>query len=72
VIRGIKMKNRILGALVVMSALSAGSASAVSAYDVSGVTTALTDVGGQILIVGAAVLLVYVAIKAYKWIRRAL
>jgi hypothetical protein len=66
------MKQFLLSVFASVLAAFGMSAFAASAYDITGVTTALTDVGGQILLVGAAVLLVFVAIKAYKWIRRAL
>lgn len=58
-------------ALVPASFLVAGAANA-TAVDVSGV---VADIGAQaapIAAIGAAVLLVYVGIKAFKWVRQAL
>lgn len=46
----------------------AGVSSAHAAIDV----TAITAAGADIALVGAAVFVVYVGIKLYKWIRRAL
>ena len=40
--------------------------------DVSGVVSAINDAVGPIGQIGAAVLLVLVAIKVYKWVRRAM
>jgi hypothetical protein len=48
------------------------SAFAQSTIDVSGVTGALTNVSAAVATVGAAVLVVYVGVKAYKYIRAAL
>lgn len=53
-------------------ASSFGAAAQAAAVDV---TALVTDVGAQIVSiasVGAAVLLVYIAVKAFKWVRRAL
>lgn len=67
------MKSNLLAVSVGLGSLAyAGLSSATSAYDISAVQTSLTDVGGQIILVGLAVLAVVIAIKAYKWIRRAL
>jgi hypothetical protein len=48
----------------------AGSASA--AIDTAGITSALTDAGTAAGVVGAAVLIVYVGIKAFKMIKGAM
>ena len=55
--------NKILSTIVLLSPLSA-----MAAVDVTAITGAATDVG----LVAAAVFGVYVAIKATKFIRRAL
>ena len=58
-------------ALVPASFLFAGAANA-AAVDVSGI---VSDIGAQaapIAAIGGAVLLVYVGIKAFKWVRQAL
>lgn len=43
-----------------------------AAMDTTSVTTALTDAGAAVAVVGAAVLVVYVGIKAFKMVRSAL
>ena len=58
-------------ALVPASFLVAGAANA-AAVDVSGVVTDIAAQAAPIAAIGAAVLLVYVGIKAFKWVRRAL
>lgn len=65
-----KVKTRAL-ALVPASFLVGGAANA-AAVDVSGI---VGDIGAQavpIAAIGGAVLLVYVGIKAFKWVRQAL
>ena len=53
--------------------LASGMASATStAIDVSAVTTSIADQAAPIALIGAAVLLLTVGIKAFKWVRRAL
>ena len=58
-------------ALLPASFLVAGAANA-AAVDVSGVVTDIAAQAAPIAAIGAAVLLVYVGIKAFKWVRRAL
>lgn len=53
-----------------LAVASVGAAHA--AIDTTGVTSALTDAGSAVAVVGAAVLVVYVGIKAYKMIKGAL
>jgi hypothetical protein len=55
-------------ALVVLVSVSAASFAA----DTAGVTSALTEAGTAIGVVGAAVLVVVVGTKVFKWIARAL
>lgn len=50
--------------VVALGAMESASAS----IDVSGITSA----GADIATVGAAVFLVYIAVKAFHWVRRAL
>ena len=38
----------------------------------AGVTTAITEAAADVAVIGAAVIIVFVAIKAWKWIRGAL
>jgi len=59
-------------ALVGAGALVTGFAANAAAVDVAGV---VTDIGAQtasIVAIGGAVLLVYVGVKAFKWVRAAL
>ena len=58
-------------ALVPASFLVAGAANA-AAVDVSAVVTDIAAQAAPIAAIGAAVLLIYVGIKAFKWVRRAL
>ncbi len=58
-------------ALVPASFLVAGAANA-AAVDVGAVVTDIAAQAAPIAAIGAAVLLVYVGIKAFKWVRRAL
>lgn len=58
-------------ALVPASFLVAGAANA-AAVDVSDVVTDIAAQAAPIAAIGAAVLLVFVGIKAFKWVRRAL
>jgi hypothetical protein len=63
-----------LGALALIGStavLAAGSASA-AAIDVTAVTAAISDTLTPVGLIGAGVLLVLVAVKTYKWIRRAM
>lgn len=58
-------------AVVALSALfAAGFAHA--EIDVSGVTTEISSASTAVATVGAAILLLYVGIKAYQWVRKAL
>ena len=64
-----KTLNRSLVAIVATAGTAAANAAAVD------VTAVVTDIGAQIApitAVGGAVLTVFVAIKAFKWVRRAL
>jgi hypothetical protein len=63
--------NKRLG---VLSAFALAGAASVPAYaiDVAGVVTEIDGTVAPIGLIGAAVLLVIVAIKAYKWVRRAM
>jgi len=52
--------------------MSFAAASAQAAIDVTAVTAATTDAATAVGVIGAAVLVVIVGVKAYKWIRGAL
>lgn len=65
------MPKNVLAVLAVPLVLAAGSASA-AAIDVADV---VTDIGAQaapVALIGTAVLILFVGIKAFKWVRRAL
>ena len=66
-----KAKN--LGsALVVTGGILAAQASHAAAIDVSDVVTDIAAQATPVGLIGAAVLLLYVAIKAFRWVRQAL
>lgn len=71
-----KMKSKAFGLLAAMATLFAVSPAAFAggggAVDVTGVVSAINDTIGPVGAIGAAVLLVLVAIKTYKWVRRAM
>ncbi len=59
--------------LAVLGASAVTSASAFAAApDVSGVVTEIGGTAAPIAAIGAAVLLVFVGIKTFKWVRRAM
>lgn len=60
--------------LVPMSAVLAAASSlpAEAAVDVTGVVAEIAGASAPIALIGAAVLLVFVGIKTFKWVRRAL
>ena len=64
------MKRKVL-AMLVPALLVAGAANA-AAVDVSGIVTDIAAQAVPIAAIGGAVLLVYVGIKAFKWVRQAL
>ena len=63
------MKNRNI-ALVALASLF--TAPAFAAVDVSSVVTEISGASAPIAAIGAAVLVVMVGIKVYKWVRRAM
>ena len=61
------------GAVVAgLSLITLSGSAAATEIDVSSVTTAIAGAATPIASIGAAVLLVLVGVKVYKWIRRAL
>jgi hypothetical protein len=67
-----KLRNKGAALVAVGStALAVGSANA-AAVDVTTVTAAIAETLTPIGLIGAGVLLVLVAVKTYKWIRRAM
>jgi uncharacterized protein (DUF697 family) len=66
------MNANIVRGLLLVGALAGSAASQAAAVDVTAVTT---DIGAQIasvVAIGAGVLLVMVAVKAFRWVRSAL
>lgn len=62
---------KFLASAALASAFVANAASA-QAVDVTAVTTAIQGAAAPIASIGAAVLVVLVGIKVYKWVRRAM
>lgn len=58
-------------ALLAAAMLAASQANA-AAIDVAAVTTDIAAQAAPVAAIGAAVLLLYVGIKAFKWVRKAL
>lgn len=66
------MKNY-LRALPLALLVAAGAASATgTAVDVTGVVTSIGDQAASVAAIGGAILLLFVGIKAFKWVRRAM
>lgn len=65
------MNKQIVRGLVAVGAL-ASVASAHAAIDVAGVVTAIEDAATPVGLVGAAVLIVMAAVKAFKLVRQAM
>jgi hypothetical protein len=70
-IRSGLVKARKIATVAVPAALVANGAHA-EGVDVSGVVTAINGAAAPIASIGAAVLLVMVGIKVYKWVRKAM
>lgn len=66
-----KLSAALVGTTAAVSAPFA-MASGAGGVDVSAVTSAIEAAAGPIASIGAAVLLVLVGIKVYKWVRRAM
>lgn len=60
--------NKLVLSALLMSIATASQA----AIDVSGVTTAVGEAGTAVAAIGAAVTLVFVGVKVYKWVQRSL
>lgn len=63
-----KLINRLLAGI----GLGAAAMSSFAAIDTTSVTTALTEAGTAVATVGAAVLVVHVGVKVYKYVRGAM
>jgi len=57
--------------LVVVGSLASAAAANAAAIDVTSVVTAIGDTAAPIGLIGSAVLLIVVALKAFHWVRRA-
>lgn len=66
-----KLTKRFNKGLVATGFLGASMASQ-AAVDTAAAITAITEAATAVGIIGAAVLIVVVSVKAYKWIQRAL
>jgi hypothetical protein len=68
------MKNTMIKKAAFVAAITSAfiASSAHAAVDTAAVTSALTDAGAAIAVVGAAVLVVIVGTKVFKWVARAL
>lgn len=66
------MQKTINRSLVAAGALIGTVAANAAAVDVTAVTTDIAAQAAPIAAVGAAVLVLYVGIKAFKWVRQAL
>ena len=58
--------------LVAVGSLIGAAAANAAPVDVTDVTASITAQGASIAAVGAAVLILYVGVKAFKWVRMAL
>lgn len=58
--------------LVAVGSLIGAAAANAAAVDVTDVVSNITAQGASIAAVGAAVLILYVGVKAFKWVRMAL
>lgn len=66
-----KFNNTIKLALVTALAVTAATSQA-AAIDVSGVVTDIAAQAAPIALIGGAVLVIHVAVKAFKWVRSSL
>jgi hypothetical protein len=67
-----RFQTMLFAVLAVAFSLLGAPAQAATGIDVTAVTTAIGDAAAPIASIGAAVLLVLVGIKVFKWIRRAM
>lgn len=67
------MNSKLQARLMAVPALAAAAgASHAAAIDVASVSTDIAAQAAPVAAIGAAVLLLFVGIKAFKWVRRAL
>ena len=65
-----RWSNAKIATVIAIGVASASSANA--AVDVSAVVTEIQGAAAPIGLIGAAVLLIFVGVKAFQWVRRAL
>lgn len=66
------MNRNILRGLAAVSAITLTSAAKADAVDVAAVVSDIAAQAAPIGLIGAAVLLIYVGVKAFQWVRKAL
>ncbi len=66
------MKKTLNRGLVAAGALTLAGASQAAAIDVGGVVTEIGAQAAPVAAIGAAVLMLMVAVKAFQWVRKAL
>ena len=66
------MNENIKRGFVAAGVLAATASANAAAIDVSGVVTDITAQAAPIGLVGVAVLTIYAAVKAFKWVRAAM
>jgi len=67
-----KLRNKLAAGAALATASTAAAASGGGGVDVTAVVTAIQGAAAPIASIGAAVLIVMVGIKVYKWVRRAM
>jgi len=66
------VKSALKNKLVIASTLALSATVSQAAIDTTGITTAMTDAGAAIALVGAAYVVVKVGIKVFKWVAAAM
>ena len=68
----LKVSNAMKKIALTLAAVAASASSFAAGVDVTSTVTAISDQLTPIGLIGAAVLGIFVALKGYKWVRRAL
>lgn len=66
------MKKTFKRSLVALSGLAGAAAANAAAINVTDVTADIAAQAGPVAAIGSAVLILFVGIKAFKWVRKAL
>ena len=66
------MQKTINRSLVALGFLAGAAAANAAAVDVTAITADIALQGAPIAAIGGAVLLIYVGVKAFQWVRKAL